>query len=217
MDFLSGTWAEIRQDPDTTKQTLHLFWDHIWVPDHFFSHLIYKKRTVKLDWDTSDRKLLRTLRSHWLTLQGLSELSAHWVCSVEPSPKCSFSPGSWCVHTGVNKRYLLVQWRYKFACKVTQATSPMFTFCFKVNQKTFLTSLYQNWTHQQWLSLKYEILSDALPRAAVEYTERQLIKAKFPPVGTKRGIRLKFKLENWVYCLPYASHHNYQTLYIPSL
>lgn len=35
MDFLSGMQAEITQDPDTTKQTLHLFWDHIWVPDHF--------------------------------------------------------------------------------------------------------------------------------------------------------------------------------------
>lgn len=101
------------------------------LPDFF--HLIYEKRAVKLDWDTSGCKLLRTLRSHWLTLQGSSELSAHWVCSMESSPKCSFSLGSWCVHIGVNKRNLLVQWRYKFACKVAQPTSPMFTFFFKVN------------------------------------------------------------------------------------
>lgn len=114
----------------------------------FFFHLICRKTAVKFDWDTSDCKLHWTLRSHWLTLQGLSEISAYWVCSMEPTPKCSFLQGSWCVHIGVNKRYLLVQWRYKFACKVTQSTSPTFTFCFKMNVRTCWTSIRQNhWTH----------------------------------------------------------------------
>lgn len=104
------------------------------LPDFF--HLICRKTAVKFDWDTSDCKLHWTLRSHWLALQGLSELSAHWVCSMEPSPKCSFLQGSWCVHIGVNKRYLLVQWRCKFAWKVTQSTSTMFTFYFKITVRT---------------------------------------------------------------------------------
>lgn len=89
------------------------------------SHLICRKWAEKFDWDTSACKLHWTLRSHWLNLQGLSELSAHWVCSMELS-KCSFLQCSWCVHITVNKRNLLVQWRYNFDCKVTLSKSTMF-------------------------------------------------------------------------------------------
>lgn len=71
-----------------------------------------------------------------MALQGLCELSAHWVCSMEPSPKCSFLRCSWCVHIGVNKRNLLVQWRHKFVCKVTRSTST--TFLLKIEQKDLL-------------------------------------------------------------------------------
>lgn len=139
-DKTQTPWSRLCTYSGATSERL------IILPDFF--HLICRKRAVKFDWDTSDHKLHWTLRSHWLTLQGLSELSAHWVCSMEPSPKCSFLRGSWCVHIGVNKRYLLVQRRYKFACKVTQSTSPVFTFCFKISVRTCWTLICQNnWTH----------------------------------------------------------------------
>lgn len=113
-------------------KTVHQFWSHSRSFCLIFLHL---KESSEV-WDTWACKLHWTLRSHWLALQGLFELSAHWVCSMKPSPKCSFLRCSWCVHIGVNKRNLLVQWRCKFVCKVTQSTST--TFLLKIEQKDLL-------------------------------------------------------------------------------
>lgn len=187
--------------------------------DHFasfffppLSHLICRKWAEKFDWDTSACKLHWTLRSHWLNLQGLSELSAHWVCSMELS-KCSFLQCSWCVHISVNKRNLLVQWRYKFDCKVTLSKSTMFLL--KNEWKDLLVFDKSEPINSPMVAFLEICAPGWLSEISSWMSWKTVNKTTVPSRRDQRGDQIhESKLEKRAYDLPHFSDNKHQCIFL---
>lgn len=220
LTFLSGIRAEIGQDPDTMGQTMRLFWSHIWTPDHlawFFFHLICRKRAVQFDWDTPDSKLHWTWRSHWLTLQGLSELSAHTRFAQWNLPLNVASYGV----PGVS---ILVWIRATFwFSEDTSLSAKLLT----QHLQRLLSALKWMWGLGLWYvrttelthsgfswNLRSQVLLclEISPRIAWKTVNKSTISSSRDQKGDQIH---KSKLEKQAYGLPYLSHNKYQTLYIP--